>query len=648
MHIVECHLEFSGFDDRLVKAGTSVYLWNLSQQFRAAGHRVTALTPAHGLLTYLRARHILKRLDWRFEGRIPLRLDPVVWPGYPEELDLPLLAEAHCFEVEGIEVVLLSGGILDAFCDSFYPPASLEGRDLAWLKPLVFQIVAARFLTERIETGAIIHLHEPMYHYILPAALAGTGLTTVSTVQTNMPVNRKVYAPEVRASLRYLNADTSSAAGLADPPLDSPLEQAMRAYLPRTLLYQDYPSREGHDYISMLALIVRSAAAMDFLSEGQLHHALTQAGTPFELLFQKLAVRRELEEHADTLVVGGCAIGEEWMHVERSGERRRRTLGLLGLNPQLPTIYHNSRYSVQHKGQRELFRAIRRLLAEGQQCNVLLHCLAPQPPADPDLEVIARDYPALARVSTGPMSTADIMDWAASSDLSVFPSKFEMDTFLMAMGEAMASGAIPIATAQQGMRHFQHGFDLHDPQSTGLALPRSFRVDDSVLTDAVYTGLRQMLQLLRENPERACSLRKKAMEIATQFGWPAVAQRFLAVFEACLAGRSPSGAIGSDRLACMGTHRAEGTGCSVEISTVHTVNGIAVSCRASDAIMLEIVLPGPCEVIPLQPAGNDIFVGTLPPMAEGELTMLITRRDGTSVWRGFVMEAGSLRMTEPA
>jgi len=37
---------------------------------------------------------------------------------------------------------------------------------------------------------------------------------------------------------------------------------------------------------------------MDFLSDGQLDHFLTQAETPFEQLFEQLAVRRELRARA--------------------------------------------------------------------------------------------------------------------------------------------------------------------------------------------------------------------------------------------------------------------------------------------------------------------------------------------------------------
>ena len=633
-HIVEFHLEFSGFDEHLVKAGTSVYLWNLVRQFRAAGHRVTAVTPMHGLLPYLQMKHEIVKLDWQLVDEVPVRLDPLVWKGFPEEITLALAVQAYGMCVEGIEIILLSGGLLDTFCDSFYPPAEAEGRDLSFLKPLAFQVAAARFLTERVEPGAIVHLHEPLYHYVVPAALAGRGLIVVSTVQTNMPVNTKVYAPAVRSVLAHLGASTSSLEGLSDPLLDSNLHRAMLSYLPRTKLYHEYPERPGHEYISMLALIVRSVAAMDFLSEGQLDHALTQAETPFEALFQQLAVYRELQLHAGKLVVGGCAIGEEWMHVERSDERRQRTLRALGLNPSLPTIYHNSRYSVQHKGQRELFRALRRVLDAGEQCNVLLHCLAPQPLHDPDLDAIARDYPTRARVNTGPMTSFELMDWAASSDLSVFPSKFEMDTFLMAMGEAMASGAIPIATAQRGMRHFEHRFDPDDPRSTGLALPRSFRVDDPLLTDALHDGLHRMLHLLRTNPERIRMLRARAVEVATRFTWPEVARRFLAVFEACASGKVPGKAIPSaaDTAAMHvpSSRQVQGAGYG---SAHRQERGTEVRWFSTNTAAVEVVIPGdPAEVSLLERCDDGSFVGTLSSITAAQLVLLVTASDGKSAW----------------
>ncbi len=651
MRIIECHFEFSGFDDRLVKAGTSVYLWNLVRQFRAAGHRTGAVTAAHGLLPSIAEKHDVTELDWCVHDRIPVRLDPAVWAGRPETVTLDVTARAHRITVEGIDIVMLSGGVLDAFPDSFHPPRELKGRSLDFLKPLVFQVLAARYIRERVPRGTVVHLHEPFHHYLVPGLLAGHGFHVVSTVQTNMAVNTKVYGPEVRAVLEHMGSDVSVADGLADPPLDAPAERAMRAFLPRTLLYQDYPERPGHDYLTVLGLVVRSVAAMDFLSEGQLDHALTQAGTPFEQLFQRLAVRRELREHESLLVVAGCAIGDAWLDVRRDDLARARTLAALGLDPALATVYHNARYSVEHKGQRELFRGLRRLLAEGHRCNVLLHCLAPRPPDDEDLAALVRDRPDLVRVETGPMSTARLKEWAVASDFCVFPSKFEMDTFLMAMGEAMACGSVPVATAQRGMRHFRHSFDLDAPQATGLALPRSFRVDDPLLADAVYTGLVRMLDLWRLDPGRVASLRARAVEVGRGFTWRAVAERFLAVFAACVAGTSPANALP----ACGGVRRPGDPSAGapdVGRGGADPADGaVRVRWHGRDAVRVEIV---PTE----QGAGTTVlapddavpgsFTGSVPPPPDGVLVLLVTHRDGRSTWAELAVHRPAGRSAEPA
>jgi glycosyltransferase involved in cell wall biosynthesis len=533
--IIECDFEFSGFDDHLVKAGTSVYLWNLCRQFQSLGHRVTALTPAHGLLGLLRERHQVRTLDWHWREDVPVRVDPAIWPASGGQVMVPAEVSAHQIEIEGVRIVFLAGGMLDDYTDSFYPPAELEGQGIGFLKPLIFQVAATRFLLDTAAPGSILHLHEPAYHYVIAAALASGGrndsdhgLVTVSTVQTNMPVNTKVYGPEVRGLVSLLGGDPAVTDGLTDPPVPP----ALREFLPAALLRDELPERPGHDYISLLGLVARCADALDFLSSGQLEHALHRAGSPFEQLFTGFSARRELLARHDRLFVGGCAIGDEWLHLERSEAGRKQTLTSLGLDPGLPTVYHNARYMVQHKGQQEMLRAIARLLAEGERFNALLHCLAPHPPADPDIDLLVRRHPDLIRIVTGPVTQPELVEWALASDLCLFPSKFEMDTFLMAMGEAMAAGAVPIATAQQGMRHFGHAFDLADPSATGLALPRSFRINDPELTDALCDGIRKLLRLMRDDPERFLGLRDRAVAVARQFSWRQTAEQFIEIFTA--------------------------------------------------------------------------------------------------------------------
>jgi glycogen synthase len=100
------------------------------------------------------------------------------------------------------------------------------------------------------------------------------------------------------------------------------------------------------------------------------------------------------------------------------------------------------------------------------------------------------------------------------------------------MGEAMAAGAVPIATAQQGMRHFGHAFDLTDPAATGLALPRSFQINDPVLTEALCDGLRRMLHMMRAEPARFEAMRDRSVAVARQFSWRQTADRFAEIFAA--------------------------------------------------------------------------------------------------------------------
>jgi glycosyltransferase AcbS len=528
VNIIECDFEFSGYDDHLVKAGTSVYLWNLCRQFHVAGHQVTCLTPAHGLLGRLRERHEIRTLDWQYDAAIPVRLDPAIWPEFGDQAEIPVKATAHQADIDGVQIIFLSGGILDDYPESFYPPREAEGQSLSFLKPLIFQVAATRFLSDMAAPGTVLHMHEPAYHYLILAALRDRGLVTVSTVQTNMPVNTKVYGPEVRTLLSFLDGDPSVTTGLTDPVVPP----ALREFLPAALLHEDRPQRPGHDYVSLLGLVARCADALDFLSQGQLDHALTQAGTPFEEIFAGFSARRELLARQDRLFVGGCAIGDEWLGLEPTESGRTRTLTSLGLDPALPTVYHNARYTVQHKGQQELFLSIARLLSEGERFNSLLHCLAPSRPADPDMELLADRFPGLVRIVTGPMTQQELTGWALASDLCIFPSKFEMDTFLMAMGEAMAAGAVPIATAQQGMRHFGHALDLTDPAATGLALPRSFRVNDPALTDALCDGLLRMLHMMRDDPVRFQAMRDRSVAVARQFSWRQTADRFAEIFAA--------------------------------------------------------------------------------------------------------------------
>jgi hypothetical protein len=90
------------------------------------------------------------------------------------------------------------------------------------------------------------------------------------------------------------------------------------------------------------------------------------------------------------------------------------------------------------------------------------------------------------------------------------------------------------------MRHFGHDPDPEkDPDATGLALPRSFRPDDPLLTQAVRDGLERMLRLLLDHPDKAAELRNRARRRARTFTWDRVAERFLAIFDDVRSGHLP-------------------------------------------------------------------------------------------------------------
>lgn len=540
MNVIECHFEFCGFDDHLVKGGISVYLWNLCRHLRRRGEAVSGLSTDHGLIGALAQRYDVEQLPWRDQHSIEVPLDPVTWEQHGPAVLLSFDTTAYRLRAEGVDVVLLSDELLHPYGDTFYPPHEAKGRDLAFLKPLAFQVAATRYLLANAPDDAVVHLHEPIYHYLVAAALADRGLTTVCTVQSNMPANKKVYGPEVRALLKHLGSDGAVLDDLVDPPLDSPLHRAMLACLPITKLNYTYPERAGHDYVSVLGLVARSATALDFLSPGQLAHVSTQEDTPFEQLFSTLAVRNVLRRNAHKMVVGGCGLGESWLRVEPRPGQRAEVLGQLGLDADLPTIFHNARYAVDHKGQHEMAEGLRRLLTSGQRVNVLLHCLSLTPLNDPPLQDLARDFPDVVRLETRPMTREDIEGWACAADICLYPSKFEMDTFLLGMGEAMACGAIPVATAQAGMRHFGHVPDpTRDLQATGLALPRSFRRDDTLLVEGVFQGLTTVVGMIMEDPEFVSGMRTRARDRARTFTWDRVAEQFAAIFVAARAGTLP-------------------------------------------------------------------------------------------------------------
>ncbi|MBO1334466.1 glycosyltransferase [Streptomyces sp. VRA16 Mangrove soil] len=523
MHIIETYFECCGFDHTFIQGGTSVYLWNLSRTFAARGHRVSIVTPAHGRLDDLRARYEVEDLPYEDVHTLPVPLDPEVWHGFPAQAELPLRTTAHRIRLDGVDLYFLADEWLDRLPDTFYPPYDSKGRDLVFFKPLVFQVDAVRFLRSWFgDEKALVHAHEPYYHYLLPAALRDDPTKlVVSNVQSNMPVAKKVYAPEVTALLGLLGADVPLPE--PDPPLTAP--PAMVQYQQRTHLHYTY----GPDHVALYELTAEHADLIDFLSAGQLDFYASFRDTPFEALFARLPIADVVRRNAHKMFVGGCAISDQWLAWDPADVDRAEVLGSLGLDPALPTFFHNARYAVHHKGQVELVRAIDRVLNAGLAANFVVRCISGSGIDDPLFHEIAARHKGRLHLEWERVPERQVFGYAAASDFCLFPSKFEMDTFLIAQGEAMAVGAVPIATDQRGMEHFRHA---DGPRTTtGFAVNRSFAEDDELLVAALAARIDEAVALWHERHDAYRELARRSAEVARAFTWGHCADLHLAAFE---------------------------------------------------------------------------------------------------------------------
>ncbi|MEE1752149.1 glycogen/starch synthase [Streptomyces sp. SP18CS02] len=541
MHIIETYFECGGFDHRFLQGGISVYLWNLSKALADQGHRVSVVTPAHGRLDDLRGDYDLETLDYHDTYELPLVLDPGTWgERFPAEVRIPLTTTAHRLRLDGVDLYFLSNQLLDELPDRFYPPYGSKGHDLVFFKPLAYQVDTIRFVRHRFaDDKAVIHAHEPYYHYLMPAAFRNDPRkTVVGTVQSNMPITKKVYRPKVERLLTFLDAGVTLPAEDADHPLTEH-EAVMSGYQQLTHLHYEY----GPGHVRVYDLVADHADLVDFLSPGHQDFYTAFADTPFEQLFTRLPVHDTVRRNAHKNFVGGCAVGDTWTAGGPPSADRASVLGGLGLDHRLPTFFHNARYAVNHKGQTELFRAVDRVLDEGLAANFVLRCISDDGIDDPYAHEVAERHKGRVHLEWRRVEEQRIVAYAASSDFCLFPSKFEMDTFLIAQGEAMAVGAVPIATAQLGMAHFGHTADpLDGPDAagaTGFAVNRSFAEDDPLLVDALARRIHQAAALLNEQPEQYRRLRANAMANARRFTWDRAARLHLDAFTPLWEGRRP-------------------------------------------------------------------------------------------------------------
>lgn len=491
MHIVKFAFECGGFDSRLMRGGLSLSAWHIATGLARRGHRVSIVTPAHGKIGYLRDRYGLEDLDYRHDYTLPLILDRRVWRGFPAVAELRLSTRASRMTCDGVDVYFLSNEHLDLLPGRLYPAGASEGRDLGFFKPLVFQIDAIRFADETFpDEELIVQTYEPLYSYLAPLAYRGQPRRpVVTTIASNMPLGLRVHRSQVEEALSILG-------------------RSLDALLP------ERPRRDAH--LRVFDVVSLCSDGISFMSDGQreLYAASPAAGTMF---------------------VGGCGISDEWLGRDPASVDRDATLRSLGLDPELPTFLHSARYSVRHKGQVELITAIDRLLASERSANFVLRMPlgardGRSQDVDPYFAEVAGRYPGNVHLSWEMIDNIDLYPYAAAADFCVFPSKFELDTFLIAQGEAMACGAVPIATAQRGTRHYLHHLDLEEHGATGLALRPSFADDDPLLVDDLLRQIGQAIIIFQNKPELYAKLSRNSARVARRFTWPAAVERHLRGF----------------------------------------------------------------------------------------------------------------------
>lgn len=527
MKILEVYLECGGYDYQLIKGGISVYTWNLSQALQRQGHDAAILTAMHGQQEYLAQQHGLTELDYRHEWTMNIDADPAIW-GEQQPIAFPLVTKAYLLEKNGTQIYILSNQILDRYPDSYYPPYDSKGKDTGFFKPLVFQAEVIHFVRNWFAAqNWIIHAHEPFYQYLIPAAFKDDSTKqVVSTVQSNMPINKKVYLPEVESLFEQLHIQLDLSQ-FADEVQNTPFNQCLVDYLPVTHLNYPYPE----NYINLFSLCVTLSDKVDFLSQGHLEFYSQFRGTAFRALYLQLNIAKLVAQHQNKLFVGGCAISPSWLQQDYATFDREHTLESMGMDPSLPTFYHNARYAPNHKGQVELIQAISAFLQRGIQANFILRCVSGTGIPDERFHQLTATFPQNVVLKWQMEDEAELMAMAAASDFALFPSKFEMDTFLIAIGEAMLAGCVPIASEQLGMKHWWHSsvFSGENPP-TGFSVIRSFKEEDPQLVDSLTLAFNQALELY-SHPDKFKQLSRWARQHALSFSWDNVAIQHINAFK---------------------------------------------------------------------------------------------------------------------
>ncbi|HLE10427.1 MAG: hypothetical protein A2504_15940 [Bdellovibrionales bacterium RIFOXYD12_FULL_39_22] len=529
MHIVECFIEAGGFDYNLIRGGISVYIWNLARKFKQHGHKVSVVTAANGQIPYLKSKYHLKELNYKHQYVLPLVLDQAIWKNHPAQVDISLSTKAFQVEIDGVEFYFLSNEYLDMYPASCFPPYESKGKELGFFKPIVYQVDAIEFIKQYFKNEkCYLHAHEPYYQYLFPLAFRDDNLKAmISTVQSNMPINKKIYRPKLEKILSLLGISVDLDQYMDKLDEQDPEVIKMRKTLPITHLFYNYDDKK---YINFYSLMLDHSDKIDFLSEGHLEFYTSFANTPFEFFFKKLKVSHFVEKKREKLFVGWCGTSDEWLSKAPDKSGRKKTLDALGLKDNLPTFYHNARFAINHKGQYELMQAIDRFLSAGGEANFIVRCLCSKGIEFPYFHEVKNKFPHNVYLEWETKAVETLMRHVSASDFCIFPSKFEMDTFLIAQGEAMFFGLVPIATNQKGMQHWNHHLPIEHLEATGFALKRSFEENDQQLVAEIVDRIRDAIALKQDAAETYVKLSNNSKELAKKYSWEHAAQAHLDAF----------------------------------------------------------------------------------------------------------------------
>jgi glycosyltransferase involved in cell wall biosynthesis len=345
------------------------------------------------------------------------------------------------------------------------------------------------------------------------------GKTTVSTVVVNTRIDDTVYGPQLAELLRLHRVDLDLSRYVDVEP-DDRLSTVMREYL-RPSHLKHHP---GPDDVNYFAMTAECSDLVDFVSPGQQDYYSTFRDAPFERRFRRLGVSRVVRDTAHKQFVGGCAMPDWWLARDVSAIDRTAVLAGLGLPQTRPTFYHAARLAQNHKGQAELFHAIDAVLREGHEANFVIRCAVASAGGtstvgDPTFQEVADRYPEHVHLDWTMVDEELLFDHAAVADFCLFPSKFELDGFLITMAEAMSCGAVPIASAQETLSHYRHTRPLADPEATGFAVPRSFRSHDLAMAARLKDGIVEAIRIFHEEPATYRRLSRNSRDLARNYTW---------------------------------------------------------------------------------------------------------------------------------